>query len=332
MKDKAQTRNKQLNTPILFMIFNRPEITQQVFREIKKAKPKQLFIAADGPKTNQPKEIKLCLETRKIKEEIDWSCEVKILFRDKNLGCKIAVSSAINWFFENVEQGIILEDDCLPSQSFFWFCEELLKKYKDNQKIMHIAGMTYVEKTNNTKNYSYHFARIGGIWGWATWRRAWKLYEPEMESFPQVKKERIFDDLFIGENKLKKIYLSWFNKAYKNTHTWDYQWTYTKIINNSINIMPAKNLVRNIGLGVTGATHTIEQSKRYSQMELNELKFPLIHPKFIVIDRKFNYANFKYTTKKTSRSVFIDYSKRITYYISPILPKWLRKILKNIKK
>ena len=158
------------------------------------------------------------------------------------MGCKRRVSSGLNWVFDTVEEAIILEDDCLPHPTFFRFCEELLEKYRNDTRIMHIAGSTYVEKEDNFNHYSYHFARVGGIWGWATWRRAWILYEPEMESWPQAKKENIMKDLFTGEPELYKLYNSWFKMAYQNNFTWDYQWTYTKIIHSSLNIMPCRSL------------------------------------------------------------------------------------------
>jgi hypothetical protein len=189
---------------------------------------------------------------------------------------------------------------------------------------MHIAGSTYVEKPNNLQEYDYHFARVGGIWGWASWRRSWNLYELEMESYPRAIEEKIFDDLFIGEDDLKKLYLDWFKNAYGNTHTWDYQWTYTKIINNSINIMPAKNLVKNIGHGTADATHTIGENFKFSNMRLNEIELPLRHPKFIVIDREFNYLNFKFDTDKEFKEILYQLIKKI-------LPKFLVTLLRQYR-
>lgn len=299
-----------LKTAVLLLVFNRPDTTQQVFEAIRKAKPHRLYVAADGPRADKLGEAEKVEQVRKIATQIDWSCEVKTLFRDENLGCKVAVSSAIDWFFENVEEGIILEDDCLPSQSFFWFCQELLEKYRNDTRIMCVAGSTYVEKDDNFNHYSYHFARVGGIWGWASWRRAWRLYEPEMESWPQARKENIMSDLFTGEPELYKLYNGWFEKAYQNNFTWDYQWTYTKIIHSSLNIMPCKNLIRNIGHGTAGATHTNSRNDRFSNMKSHEIKFPLTHPQFVVIDRKFNYQNFKYATCDHV-NVFIKFARKI---------------------
>jgi len=319
-------RTTPLETAVLFLVFNRLDTVKQVFKEIRRAKPPRIYIAADGARDFVEGESEKVNAVRDhIINNIDWKCDVKTLFRDKNLGCKIAVSSAISWFFENEEMGIILEDDCFPSQSFFWYCEELLEKYKNNNRVMHIAGMTYVEHPHNINNYSYHFARVGGIWGWASWKRAWDLYEIEMESYPQAKEEKIFDDLFVGEKEMKNLYLNWFDKAYGNTHTWDFQWTYTKIINNSINIMPARNLVKNIGHGSEDATHTVTDAGIYSSIELKELVFPLIHPKFFVIDRLFNYINFKFNTSK-------KFMSNVYYYIDATFPKYITSRLKSIKR
>ena len=314
----------KFKTPILFIIFNRIETTKLVFESIKKIRPEKLYLAADGPRNNNLEEIKKTNEVRNyVISNIDWECQIYKFFNDKNLGCKYGVSGAISWFFENEEKGIILEDDCLPSKSFFWFCDYLLKKYQNENQIMHIAGMTYVEKKNNQENYSYHFCKVGGIWGWATWKRAWKKYEIEMDSYPQAIKENVFEDLFIGENKLKTYYQNLFKKNYENRFSWDYQWTFTKIINNSINIMPSKNLVKNIGYGAYGATHTKDNDYKISKMKLNELNFPLKDPKFLVIDSKFNLTNFEYSTQKKN----IDIIKNL---LKIVLPKSIINYLKKI--
>jgi len=317
---------KSLDTPVLFLVFNRIDTVKQVFASIRQARPPRLYIASDGARESVTGEQKKVDSVRDyIASNIDWECDVKTLYRNNNLGCKKAVSSAITWFFSNEEMGIILEDDCLPSQSFYWYCEELLEKYKDNKQIMHIAGMTYVEHPSDMNNYSYHFVRVGGIWGWASWKRAWDLYELEMESYPQAKEENIFDDLFVGESAIKKTYINWFDQAYGNTHTWDFQWTYTKIINNSINIMPAVNLVKNIGHGTLDATHTLSDDGVYSKMALKNLDFPLKHPRFIVVDRLFNDMNFRFNVRRTFKSLFY-------HSIEFLFPKFLVKHLKILKK
>ena len=157
-------RDANFNVPILFIIFNRPETAERVFSEIKNIKPKELFVAADGPRLNVYGETEKCEKVREIIKQIDWECEVKTLFRENNLGCKVAVSSAINWFFENVEEGIILEDDCLPDASFFYFCQSLLEKYRSNDEIAMISGNHF--GTDRIGSFDYYFTRIPHIWGW----------------------------------------------------------------------------------------------------------------------------------------------------------------------
>jgi hypothetical protein len=273
--------NNQLNTPILFLIFNRPDTTKIVFDRIREIKPKYLYIAADGPRENRQGEELVCKATREyVLDSIDWDCEFKTLFRDKNLGCGSAVSSAITWFFENVEMGIILEDDILADLSFFHYCDVLLNKYRDDTRIMHISGLNIKTKWNIADG-SYFFSKLGTIWGWATWRRAWVHYDfnisiwqyPEMQAkilslFPEkVRKDRkkLYDDLF--SNKID---------------TWDYQWTFSRIIQSGLSIIPKTNLIKNIGCGYTG-THT-QKKHPWSDLEVIPLPLILKHTQFIIHD------------------------------------------------
>ena len=159
-------------TPILFITFNRPDTTKRVFEAIKKIKPKKLFISADGPRENKVGEKQKCLTVRSIFDNIDWDCEVKTLFQEKNLGCKIAATTAVTWFFQSVEEGIIIEDDCLPNKSFFLFCQKMLATYRKHEAIMHISGTNF-QFGNKRGEASYYFSRCIHMWGWATWRRAW---------------------------------------------------------------------------------------------------------------------------------------------------------------
>ena len=168
-------------TPVLFLIFNREDTTQKVFNVLRRQKPKYLYVAADGPRKNKEGEAEKCRRTRDIINQVDWDCELKTLFREENRGCKMAVSSAISWFFEQVEQGIILEDDCLPHPSFFPFCEELLIRYKDDDRIGHIGGNCFLPGLIED-GLSYDFCSISHIWGWASWRRVWKNYDVNFSS------------------------------------------------------------------------------------------------------------------------------------------------------
>jgi hypothetical protein len=263
-----------LKTPILFIIFNRPDTTERVFEEIKKQRPQYLYIAADGPRINKEGEAEKCEQTRKILEKIDWDCEVKTLFRENNHGCKNAVSSAITWFFENVEEGIILEDDCLPSQSFFKYCEEILEKYRHDERIMHISGENPVSKEFG--DGSYYFTKTAHIWGWASWRRAWKLYDVEMKSYPEFVKNNKIKEVF-DKDYHRKYWLKVFNRVIEGKiNTWDYQWMYTLYTNNGFSIIPNKNMISNIGFN-TEATHTSECNTNLANRPAFEID-EIIHP------------------------------------------------------
>lgn len=270
---------ERLDSPVLFLVFNKPETTARVFEAIRKAKPKKLYVAADGPRRSKPGEAETCEKTRQIATSVDWDCRVKTLFRKENLGCRRAVSSAITWFFENEPEGIILEDDCLPSQSFFHYCSALLDRYRDDTRVMHIGANNFQDGAKRGDG-SYYFSRYTHIWGWATWRRAWKLYDASMKTFPEFKRQRVIDHAFQG--RLKRSYWSWiFQKVYdKKIDTWDYQWLYSLICNNGLAISPNVNLVSNIGFS-EGALHTKDAHSRFANMPTHELK-EIIHPAFMV--------------------------------------------------
>ena len=280
MRDKF-TPPKPLNTAVLFLIFNRLDVTKQVFQAIRQAKPPRLYLAADGARKNTEGEAEKVIAVREYAlQNIDWDCEVKTLFRDKNLGCKYAVSGAIDWFFENEEQGIILEDDCLPSQSFFWFCEELLERYKNDMRVWHIGG--YVPCNCTSDEFSYNFSRFTSVWGWAGWASRWKYYDVSLVKY-------------VEDKKLLANY-EFFSKGYENSSrtkvldkvvsgeidTWDYQWNFTVRINNGLSIRPKKNLVGNIGFGV-GGTHTAQKNHRIEANVAKNIFFPLRHPDFMMV-------------------------------------------------
>ena len=261
--------------PILFLIFNRPDTTKVVFEKLREIKPKYLYVAADGPRASKEGEAELCGQTRAVIEDIDWDCEVKTLFREENLGCKAAVSSGIKWFFENVEEGIILEDDCLPSLSFFCFCQEMLEKYRHDTRIMHISGENPINREICSK--SYYFSRIPHIWGWASWRRAWNLYDVNFQGFETFIKFNMIQNVF--EQKEAQEYFNRIFTRVKNgeINTWDYQWTYALFVNNGLSINPMKNLVSNIGFGHQEACHTSDNAKCANRetFEIDEINHPL---------------------------------------------------------
>ncbi|MES2568234.1 MAG: glycosyltransferase family 9 protein [Bacteroidota bacterium] len=278
------------DTPILFIVFNRPDVTLTVFNEIRKAKPRQLFIAADGPRANRSSDFELCRETREIFNQIDWPCSVKTLFRTENLGCGKSVSSAINWFFEHVEQGIILEDDCLPHPSFFMYCQDLLEYHKDNDKVMHIGGVNF-QNGIERGDASYYFSGITHVWGWASWRRAWKNYNFDTTDFYTFVRENKIYNYFENET-LALYWLDHFkNMYYHKIDTWDHQWTYAILNHGGLSIIPNTNLISNIGFR-DDATHTSTFNPVYAYARTSEIERPLKHPRKIEIDREADFYFF----------------------------------------
>jgi len=243
------------NIPVLFLVFNRPKETEIVFNRIKEVKPSQLFVAADGPRERNEQDIILCKKVREsIVNKINWPCEVRTLFRDQNLGCGKAVSSAISWFFENVEKGIILEDDILPDKSFFYYAEELLNYYQNDNRIMMISGFNAAGEWESG-NKSYFFSYLGSIWGWATWRRAWNYYDYSLKVFNDTLLFKKFLDCFF-EGEEKRIRFQLYKNIYEGKiDTWDYQWTVSRLLQNGLAIVPSKNLILNIGFDLS-STHT----------------------------------------------------------------------------
>jgi hypothetical protein len=287
---KPQLPVYRTKSAVLFIIFNRPDTTHTVFEQIRVVKPPRLYIAADGPRADRPGEVALCEQAREIVDKIDWPCEAKSLFRDTNLGCKEAVSGAITWFFEQEEEGIILEDDCLPAISFFKFCDTLLIKYRLDQNIRHISGdnFQYGKKWGDA---SYYFSNLTHVWGWASWRRVWKDYDKELSRYTEEdaadKLSAIFADPLIVESWLhifKEL------KAGK-IDTWDFQLAFTNLFNNGLCIIPNDNLVSNIGFG-EHATHTTIGNTPRANMPVIELG-EIIHPENTIVQKEADMNTLK---------------------------------------
>ncbi len=274
------------SVPVLFLVFNRPENTLEVFAKIRLAKPSQLFIAADGPRPDNLSDIEKCAAVREIIIQVDWDCEVHTLFRDSNLGCKLAVSSAIDWFFEHVEEGIILEDDCVPDLTFFGFCERMLARYRMDPRIMMITGTNYLpfEETVNCSD-SYFFSNYYPIWGWATWRRAWEKYDAEMLCWPEFKKNENINWLFSNQ-QIANYYTNMFDLVVNGFDTWDIQWWFTCIFQHGLCIVPNRNLISNIGVE---GTHSDTQAGFGTRMLVAPMSLDsLAHPNHVFADHHLN--------------------------------------------
>ncbi|GAB3693509.1 hemolytic protein HlpA [Spirosoma flavus] len=281
-----------LATPVLLIIFNRPEAAQKSFAQIRKVKPDQLFIAADGPRPDKPGDIRSCAASREIINQIDWPCDVKTLFRDQNRGCGRGPAEAITWFFEHVEQGIILEDDCLAHESFFLFCEELLDRYKSDTSVSMICG------TNPAVDWkfstaSYLFSHMGFSWGWATWRRAWNNFDYVASGWAtaagkeRVRKHVTNDALF---NHLSREFDYYFKEV--RNDVWDFQWFFARLYHGSYTLVPTVNLIANIGFD-EHSTHTFDVNSNYAHLPFSTLKWPLKHPTSKKADTYFDWYVFE---------------------------------------
>lgn len=265
--------------PILMLVFNRPDLTKIVLQRVLELRPHKLYVVADGARDNRPEEKLKVAQTRALFDGIPKETELKVLFRKNNLGCKNSVSEGISWFFQYEEMGMILEDDCLPGACFFPFVRELLHYYKNEERIMHIGGNNFQFEKNmeRAQDASYYFSNFPQIWGWATWRRAWKCYNIEMKGLEE----------FIGGEHRKLIGWEWFYYYKYNQHlekvannqidTWDYQWLFTVWQKGGLAIVPNVNLVENIGFGEE-ATHTTQSDSVLSKITTGEMKFPIVHP------------------------------------------------------
>ncbi|WP_052200574.1 hypothetical protein [Terriglobus sp. TAA 43] len=271
-------------------VFNRPATTQRVFRAVAQARPRTLLLVADGPRLTKVGEAEACEQVRSIVNEVDWQCDVKTNFSDSNLGCQERIISGLDWVFSLVEEAIILEDDCLPAQSFFPFCQELLERYRHDNRIAAISGTNLVQNYVTTSE-SYYFSQLGGIWGWATWKEMWQRYDRDLNDWPRFKAGKKLHEIF-SDNNVIAYWTDVFDTMYAKENapnTWDYQWIFSCLKNNSLIAMPRVNQVTNIGFGV-GATHTQSEDERLIQ-KTTELEFPLIHPLDFVpmrsLDRRF---------------------------------------------
>jgi len=259
-----------MNTAILLIIFNRPETTNKVFEKIKSVKPSRFYIASDGPRNRHQADIEKVRKAREIINKVDWPCEIKTLFRDKNLGCKKGVSSAITWFFKNEEKGIILEDDCVPNLDFFSFCENILNTYVEDNRISVITGDNFQDGKWRGDG-SYYFSKYNHCWGWASWKRAWINYQGDINFWPEWKNSIAWKK-FMPDKVERKYWQKIFDKVYEGKiDSWAYPWLASTWFKGGLTVTPNVNLVSNIGFG-EDATHTLSTNNKNSNMKTFSLK------------------------------------------------------------
>jgi hypothetical protein len=273
--------NWKLNIPVVLFIFKRPDTTERVLSAISKAKPPRLFVVADGPRMKRDREADACAAARSVIERVDWDCEVLTNYSDENMGGPRRIPSGLDWVFGNVEEAIILEDDCLPHPTFFRFCEELLIRYRYDERISVISGNNFQFGRKRTI-YSYYFSRYNHCWGWATWRRAWQNFDADLKLWPEIMDGRWLID-FLGDRRAARYWSRILNDIYEGRRNhWDYKWTFACWMQNALSILPNVNLVSNIGFGEGGSNTKI--ISQYAELGTEAMEFPLSHPDFIVRD------------------------------------------------
>lgn len=273
-----------MKSPVILIIFNRPDETQRVFDAIRDYKPEKLLVISDGPRNEKDKI--LCDKTKKIIDSVDWQCEVQKNYSDENIGCRARLSSGLNWAFNQVDRAIVFEADCLPDPTFFTFCDELLEKYKDDERIMHIGGNFFQQRNKKFKSEdSYYFSTIPHIWGWASWSRAWKFYDSDIKIWPEIKKNGSLRKL-LNDPAVYEYWETVWDGYYNHTvPSWDGQWTLAVMLKNGLSITPTKNLVTNIGFG-PNAMQTKDTNSIFANMPLEKMAFPLKHPSKIEIHKQ----------------------------------------------
>lgn len=273
-----------MRTPVALIIFNRPEITERVFREIARAKPRQLLVIADGPRTDRGGEAEKCAATRAVIDQVDWDCEVLKNYSDVNLGVGGRPATGIRWVFEQVEEAIIFEDDCVPHPTFFRYCDDLLEKYRDDERVMHISGDNW-NFGGQQGPFSYFFSAYCYSCGWATWRRAFQHYDPDIKLWPTLRDTSWLLDI-LGDPRAVEFWKYKFDLTFTTgmeKNGWDWPWLFACWAHRGLSILPSSNLISNIGFG-EDATHTTSTEDDRAYVPLIEMTFPLRHPPYMVRD------------------------------------------------
>lgn len=275
--------------PVAFLVFNRPDLTAKVFDAIAAAKPRKLLVVADGSRS--PEESVTTSAVRSVMSRVDWDCEVLTNYSETNLGCKRRVSSGLDWVFEHCEEAIIIEDDCLPHPTFFPYCEALLDKYRDDERVMMVSGTNF-QYGRARSPFSYDFSRTINVWGWATWRRAWRHYDVEMKLWPALSNTPWLVDV-LPDPAVAQWWHAMLADAFANRiDTWDFQWAFACWTQNGLNVLPSVNLVSNIGFRNDG-THTASANNPIADLPVGAIEFPLHPPLYMLPNLQADLITFR---------------------------------------
>lgn len=287
----------RLSVPVGFIIFNRPATTARVFAAIRQAEPQRLLVIGDGPRAGHPDDAEKCAAARAVIDQVDWNCEVLTNYTERNMGCERRVSSGLDWVFSRAEEAIILEDDCLPHPTFFRYCAELLDRYRNDTRVMHISGNLYGRRICLPNDASYGFCMLPQVWGWATWERAWRTFDRSLEKWSRFQANNRLSHLPFSRYVRRRLSERWQEAAEGRIDTWDFQWHFSVISNGGLAVVPRCNLISNIGFSDT-ATHTLRAPDARANCTVHSMEFPLKHPEFVLNDQRLTEF---YATKMLGR-------------------------------
>lgn len=284
----------QVDSPVAIFIFNRPETTEQVFRTIRDVEPNTLYVIADGPRDGVETDDDNCRRTRSVTENVNWDCTVHRDYAERNLGLKDRFVTGLETIFSSEERAIILEDDCIPNQDFFQFCDVMLEEYEDDKRVWDISGTNHLGKWKSEQQ-DYHFSYYGGIWGWATWRRAWKEYDPDMNLWSEKPVRNRIRDVIASNSQYEYLRTVYERTCSGEIETWDYPWGYSRHLNSGLSVVPSTNLVTNVGFG-DDATNTTDESSVMANLPRHELNFPINFHDYVAVDRAYDSEYHKQRT------------------------------------
>ncbi len=314
---------------VLIIGYNRPNDMRRLIHALRPIKPARLYFSVDGPKISKEGDDKKVLETRLMLSEIDWNCTLKTRFLTSNVGCKMAISSAIDWLFESEDYGIILEDDCLPTPDFFEFAATRLAEHKDDPQIMHISGSSYFMSDLDEKT-SFYYSRLPNVWGWATWKRAWKEMQL-IDSNLDLNVTSLKVHEYFNNKKMSKWFLRYVEEAMSpNSSVWSISWALSIINNQGISIAPMGNLVENIGFR-DSATHSTSASfRRYEEFEFGKGS-NLPGPESVKVNEELDRLRFK-TIQKTDPNQFFSRKLKLKFlhYAYRALPNLVKEKVKPL--